>query len=354
MSNVDELSVPQLRKILECIKWNMLLTQGYVIVPSMDKVILESVRSDMHRYLQSVPEFKDPKTMFESGIPYVGGGFAALGNPSSFHNYAIRRVHNIVYKKLFPVFSIYLNNNPHIYLEMIPTRMLFRRPGQAPSKESWHRDQSYSGDMNNVNKISLNALEDDIIFGGWTNLDNTPQVFSGIPGSHKTLEGKIVKGSKGFFCLPREHHAECKRRSKRIRIPPGHTFIFNQQMIHEVFSKKTKKDILRVFCGFRLTRSSVSLIPNLEKLMRDQAVIPLKSGQIPPMYPTLWWINWRDKLVEFSNMVRDECKEERTLKTTGQKFLVVQRFMKSLKEMGLELYEEYSPEELRKFFPHKK
>lgn len=38
--------------------------------------------------------------------------------------------------------------------------------------------------------------------------------------------------------------------------------------------------------------------------MRNQAVIPLKSGQIPPMYPTLWWTNWRDKLVEFSNMVR--------------------------------------------------
>ena len=72
-----------------------------------------------------------------------------------------------------------------------------------------------------------------------------------------------------------------------------------------------------------------------------------------PAYPTLWWTNWRDKLVEFSNMVRDEYKEERTLKTTGRKFFVVQRFRNLWKEMGFELYEDYSPKELQKFFPTK-
>ena len=49
----------------------------------------EQARADFRETLQSIPEFTKDHTLNDA---FVLGGFAALGNPSSFHNPFVRRM----------------------------------------------------------------------------------------------------------------------------------------------------------------------------------------------------------------------------------------------------------------------
>ena len=68
-----------------------------------------------------------------------------------------------------------LQRDPDLKFEQVIDRMMFRRAGQSASAKSWHRDES------------LHAKEGDHIFGGWINLDDFNQTFSGIPESHSEV-----------------------------------------------------------------------------------------------------------------------------------------------------------------------
>lgn len=88
-----------------------------------------------------------------------------------------------------------------------------------------------------------------------------------------------------------------------------------------------------------------------------QAPVTIKSGQDPPMYPKLSWVNGTNKLQEWSvNNMKPVCLEERTMiggKRKGETFTVAHRHMKGLAEYGFKKYKSYSERELKIYRPGK-
>ena len=333
---------------------------GYVVIPCLEKFLgvddkLNNYTQEFRTAVSNFPEYNAPKNMVDNGIPFVKGGFAALGNPSSFHNTFVRKIRKIAHScVLNTVFLDILDENKDLKFEQIIDRMLFRRAGDKPVAESWHRDES-SG-----------CKPGDTIYGGWINLDHYSQWFSGCPGTHKEVET-----NRGFAAIDNPKTMKRKRNEsdeeyvkrkavantewnrlqslkKKIEIPPGHIFIFYERMIHEVVPSPKPQDQHRIFLGWRTTTCNEPLIPDLEKRLRDFAIIPIKSGQTPWMYSSNHWMytNNREKLVEWSKILKDKCTEFREIKSgqfKGEKYRVVHRFMRSLKEYDLILYPQLYP-----------
>jgi len=83
-------------------------------------------------------------------------------------------------------------------------------------------------------------------------------------------------------------------------------------------------------------------------------VMPLKSGQVPPMYASLHWSNWRDRLEALSSKaIRPELLETRTVARTGVAARVVPRHMPSLETLGAK-YPPYESHERRMHRPQRK
>lgn len=311
---------------------------GYMVVPFMDAASIAKARDDFDKEVRCFPETTPAceEEPIEEILPVLGG-FAALSNPSSFHNQTVRAIRTRAHPvALQAVRDAGLLQSDEEFFEQIPDRMMIRAKGLTASAESWHRDQTPS------------ANDDDTVMGGWVNLDDKPQYFSCVPGSHKGVSGK---GHGGFATIPKTEHADLRARSAKVCIPPGHVLIFNEQLIHEVFSKRMAYTSYRLFLAWRVTDSWVPLVKDITDRLADQAPITLKSGQFPPMYAVLHWTNWRDRLALFSNRFNPLCTELRTVKKTGDEHMVVHRQMKSLKEYGFKRYPSYTPEEMKMYKP---
>lgn len=308
---------------------------GYVVIPAPAfdaRKKREEARSIAIYVLSNMPEFKDTKAIDE---PFVLGGFAALGNASAFHNNFVRLMRQYAMVEVLPLFRHMAAGDPTVRLEQIIDRMLYRAKGDQATAESWHRDESTT------------ATPTDTIFGGWWNLDDTDQSFSCVPGTHKG-----VMGNSGFATIKdKEAKKALKAKAVTVRIPPGHILVFYERIVHEVVSQKAKATMYRLFLGWRLTHETTPLIPDLEERLRKKAVMPLKSGQTPPMYALLHWTNWRSKIVAFSDGIRDldEFKEVRVVgsgEEKGKAYHIVRRFMPSLEGVAA------LPEDSRKRKPH--
>ena len=112
----------------------------------------------------------------------------------------------------------------------------------------------------------------------------------------------------------------------------------------------------RLFMGWRLTTSDQPLIKNVEEMMKNKSVMPLKSGQRPAMYSSLHWnfLRSREKLQTWSKHFKPQCLHDRTVKggeDAGNTYKVVLRFLPSLKTMGLDIYPEYTQDEIDLFKP---
>lgn len=319
------------------VKLKELQEKGVTVIPVawMNAKKRWTTRSIFKDQVSRFPEFKPGATQF------VLGGFSALGNPSSFHNVFARRIRQYAMVELMPLFRALVESqdDPQEWkLEQIIDRMMWRPAGVTATAESWHRDESTL------------AKDDDLIFGGWWNFDDTPQGFSVVLGTHKG-----VRGHSGFAAIKdKELKKKYTAAKTLVEIPPGHIMIFYEHLIHEVLAKKKKNDQFRQFLGWRVTKEVKSLYP-LEDKLANQAVMPLKSNQTPPMYAVLHWCNWRSKLVTFTELnIKDLCTEQRAVKSgadKGKTFKVVHREMKSLKEYGLPMYPKYGPRETSLYTP---
>ena len=331
---------------------------GYAIVPCLDNV--EYYTQEFRETLSKFPEYNAPRNMVDNGIPFVKGGFAALGNPSSFHNTFVRKIRRMAHMCVLDnVFLDILDENKDLKFEQVIDRTMFRRVGDKPVAESWHRDES-SG-----------CKPGDTIYGGWINLDNYSQYFSGCPGTHKEVETNrgfaAIDNPKKMKRKRNESDADYDKRKaiavsewdrlqslkKKIEIPPGHIFMFYERMVHEVVPSPKMEDQHRVFLGWRTTTFNEPLFPDLERRLRDFDIIPIKSGQIPWMYSSNHWMfgKNRENLVEWSKVLKDQCCELRKMKSgqfKGQKYRVVHKNMSSLKEYGLvtNLCPPYTQEEI--------
>ena len=310
--------------------------EGWVVIPCLGEKISMMTHNEAFRVaLSNMPEYKNGPDMVKNGIPFVKGGMAALGNPSSFHNSVVRTIrqwaHHAALKQVFlPI----LQEDKELKFEQDIDRMLFRRPPATPGAESWHRDES------------LNAKEGDTIYGGWINLDTEPQYFSGCPKSH--LEPDALRRNQGFAKIDKKDYPRYNAMKQKIEIAPGHIFIFYERMVHEVLPSAKKKDQCRLFLGWRTTYQNEPLVENLLDRLEDKAVMPIKSGQIPAMYSKMHWMfnrvsksgkpGQRDQLAEWSKNFIPQCTEVRKMLSgadKGKQWTVVHQHMLSLKDYNL-------------------
>jgi hypothetical protein len=258
---------------------------GVVIIPVIKKEEIPGIRKEFINTLRNFPEYirspdnpdKDSKG---NQLLYVLGGFAALGNPASFHNDLVRNMRKRCRKAVIPLFRELIDNYQNkelrskTKLEMLFDRMMYRNVGQAPSPESWHRDVI----------PPENIEENDEIFGGWLNLDMTDQYFSCIPGSHLSISQKKLK--PGFATIPPDQIKSISEYRHKFIVPPGHMIIFPQYIIHEVVSQPIGgvENMMRIFTGWRTTTSKECIHRDIRDKIKRQDVMLLPSGQQPPMF----------------------------------------------------------------------
>lgn len=301
----------------------MLQEHGYVVIPAFGLDDLRDLRLEFIDTCRTFPEYKSHEQL-------VLGNFAALGNAASFHNPFVRKLRLKIMDVVRTSKIIPMVSEKHKLAQIID-RMLYRKKGLRPTAECWHRDEA------------KNTRAGDVVYGGWINLDPTPQYFSCVPGTHRATSALACGGFAKID--PKTVDKNCK---KMVEIQPGHLLIFNEDIVHEVLGTPCKNDMCRLFVGWLVTTSDETIIPDMERILRDQAVVPLKSGQIPPMYAKLHWTNWHHRLVAFSEQFIDACVEKKQRK--GETLDVVHRHMRSLRELGT-MYPPYTREEIDVLYP---
>lgn len=348
-----------------------LLRIGVATIPIPELSTLakrQAARAALDKAISNFPEYqkhyvqdgawvfhKDKKTnaVKANKRKLVMGGFAALGNPSSFHNPFVRRWRMIVHSHtkdfmrrvvLHPDFPMSPRDKNTLRFAQEIDRLMVRPAGAQPSAESWHKDSSPL------------APKQDLIFGGWLNLDEAHQGFSCVlPTDGKALvkdkdkdEDDDLRGRVGFEPIAdKTFNKELSKQSTLIKVPPGHLLVFLDEIIHEVLSKKYDHVTQRLFMGWRLTHAKTPLCKDLAKKLDTMAAIPLKSNQEPPMYAALHWTNHSNALEKFSvEAFKDECLVWTKMMSTKKMVQHVPRYMPSLKKLGMaHVYPAYKPEE---------
>ena len=284
---------------------------------------------------EGLKEFlEDNHVEFKDGHPDVMGNFGAWGHPTSFHHPFIRGVRAKVYSHMAPKLREIF---PGKKIEMLFDRFSKRKAGTSTVAESWHRDIT----------SSKNFKENDIIYGGWINLDKTkqkPQYFSCIPGTHIYEKDK----KKGFAVIDKEQVAVYKKMKKDkivkpFEIQPGHMILFNQDIAHEVLSRKTKEDSYRLYIGWRITDDEKPLYDNLMTIIERQGIPTIPGGMLPPMYAKMHIINWNSRVIDFTTRIKDEFIDGK----------YVMRYMVSLKKSGLQMLPAYTDDEINILQPFK-
>jgi O-acetyl-ADP-ribose deacetylase (regulator of RNase III) len=333
---------------------------GVTTIPVLLPSELHKVRAEFVKTLQQFPEYSRGSTpdlnSTDEPLVYVLGGFAALGNPASFHNPLVRKLRMAAYKSvsknLFkPLISdhLYKKDRKEMKIEVLFDRMMYRLESMKPSAESWHRDVMPSAFIE----------DDDEVYGGWINLDSVDQYFSCIPGSHLGIHMKSLR--EGFATVDAEMISTVSNYKQKIRVPPGHCVIFPQYILHEVVANAAKYDMFRLFTGWRKTTSSKSLRPEIIKDMKEQAVMKIPGGMIPPMYAAnhgSFFLRKEFKPIpnkpEEVNLITwsDKSMKSETLVEKGSpSYKVVLRHMHSLKHYGFPLYPPYEEDEMVIYIP---
>lgn len=318
---------------------------GVITIPVIPPEQLKKTREEFLNTLHGFPEYerhpKDPSLdKWGKDLVYVLGGFAALGNPASFHNMFVRNLRMKCRKKAIIFFrklidSYYDSKQRNNYkVEVLFDRMMYRKAGQKAVAEAWHRDVIPPKFI----------LPTDEVFGGWVNLDSKDQYFSCIPGSQLGIRQRDIPS--GFDTMTRRETANILKNNKEVRdkfnkmpkkkgekymaglvkpilnevgkkrhkfvIRPGHMIIFPQYIMHEVVANAVKHDMYRLFLGWRMTISENPL-KNIDKIMSEQSVVSLPGGMVTPMYASshqsqqlgIPTIKTKDKKFKLDKWVKD-------------------------------------------------
>jgi len=262
------------------------------------------------------------------------GGFGASACPSLSHNPLAREMYRKVYDKVSPEFAQLF---PGRKLEFIPDRFSIRRLGTSVNEEEWHRD------------VGAKQIGD-IIYGGWVNLDppttNESQWFSCLPKD--IIRAQDETELNGF-----EQFAESEQDEKQdafddplgnnkhmVEIPPGHMVIFNQTIAHTITGAESLFTSYRQYFGWRITDYDQPLYDK-KKIMDAQIMPPLPSGQLAPMYPKLYAVNYKSRLKEYSKGFKPIYLD---------KHGYVKRFLPGLVESNMP-FDPYTEKELDMYYP---
>ena len=385
---------------------------GVTVVPVMDDSSRKHWERELFKAMDEFPEFK----VKGREVQRVLGGFGALGNPSSFHHFVVRQFRRKM-KRLFahPLLREFVKlrfpeHYASIRLEALFDRLCVRKQSfREPTAEQWHRD-IYSSEKYNLRLLpstlptdttrsdgggaSLPSLyrlletTQDMIFGGWVNMDHRTQHFVCLPG---TQDSSIGSGD-GFSTFSaadvkkyrfneqlaaqanqRIGHSLVCNEDGNVVVPPGHALLFFQRLIHSVKGgPQPETASLRVFHGFRLTCERTSLF-DIREVVDNGGVPRIPSGQMPPMYSANHYAFFNDPSNPYwrewgHTHFRPECLFQRKRSDAGggggsyyytpgskddrNKASNKGRYMPSLSEMGLwnESFR-YSADEERALLP---
>jgi hypothetical protein len=186
-------------------------------------------------------------------------------------------------------------------VEMLFDRLMVRPRGVLPQRESAHVDHCMA------------ARPEDVVLGGWINLDTEPQWFTGLPGRflpRPTDTRKRKRGEHGFRLFSKEEQKVLMSQMERICIPPGHLLLFNECMIHAVTARVIHYTSVRLFIAFRLTNDTEPLFGREELARRlvDQHTPRIKSGQECRYIPELYNSLHRDKIERLRRQLHPSVK----------------------------------------------
>jgi len=316
------------------IKMDSILTDQVVVLPLRKEF---AFHTNVKPILLDTPEIIDPIKAFadlqfpisdEHPSQFVLGGYGALGLPSASHHKSVRNIRQQVYTALLPEFAKHF---PGRRIEMLFDRFSIRRVGTSVSPETYHRD------------VAAN-IPGDIIFGGWLNLDPptapSPQLFTCVPGN--VLSADVQH--QGFSKIPAAEVPALKRAERQYKVPPGHIILFNQTIAHKISGNIAKFTSFRIYIGWRITDVVEPLYNKLD-ICEKQLVPPLPSMEIAPTYALLHWVNWSERLFEFTTRFKPMFIE-----TTGKRNGCVYRSLPGLVETNL-AYEPYTPAEISILLP---
>ena len=270
------------------------------------------------------PEYKTPEKCEKLG--HSMGGFSALANGQSFHAPFMRYLREFILDRTVPkLWNDMIGEKPDTNLELLIDRALYRTTDRKVSPEDWHQDLPDKKAMRKLGKV-INP--DDIVYGGWLNLDDFDQYFMGIKGTQHdnyTTDGfaRITKKRK-------PHYKNLAQAQGKIRIPPGCLIIFYESIVHNVTHNKIHQPMHRQFIGWRITKDKHPYFPDTIQRCKDQVPIRLKSGQEPPMYSRMHLTNWIDRVEKWSENIKDEFCYDHTVqsgKFAGRTFRICKRYL---------------------------
>lgn len=318
--------------------------EGCVVVPTplIDQAARARAREGFRTHLRESPELAQPVALDDPSWKPVLGGFAALGNPSSFHHPWVRETREAVAAAVLAADALPVEGR---MLEHVFDRLMYRVPGETPTAESMHRDEAAT------------AKDGDDVFGGWLNLDDSDQFFSCVPRTH--LE--VGTRNRGFAKLDEAEVEAYRPRLVRVRIPPGCVLIFYERLVHEVLAIRAAATTLRMFFGWRVTDDAEPLhgADVTRSWIRAQAVPRLKSGQVPPVWPSAYGNFPRnfETLSDWSKRTfAPECLREHTVRSGAQQgstWTRVPRHMASLLAHGFTLHPAYDEHETALLWPRR-
>lgn len=330
---------------------NSLVMNGVVVVPtplSDSQSKRAQTREAFDQSILSSPEFQNPQPTNDEWLPVLGG-FAALGNASSFHSHFPRLMREMTLAQLLEEDVLPTRGRR---VECAFDRMLLRKPGQTVSIDGdMHRDECPF------------AKPGDDVFGGWINLDDRPQVFRCAPGSHADVGNQNF--GRGFAKLSDAEKSHYGPRLVNILIPPGNIIVFYERIVHLVSPSTAQEPMYRMFIGIRLTFQSEYMMGDeeLKRVVTDQAVPRLKSNQIPRLWPksyqnfsrlfeplTAWSVQTFVPSMIESVIVKSSNPNAWY---NNQAFLRVPAFMKSLRELGLQMHPPYTTDEINLLRPQR-
>lgn len=225
-----------------------LFTHGVQTVKVYDPELLPQVRKCVDAAILEFPYFRS------TAPAYSFGSFQALGDPGSAWHPTLRRLRMIVHYSVKSLLAQHVKtsglytNQPKF--SSVMDRLMIRPAGVQIDGEAWHRD---IGSTQHLPKGG--TLE---FFGGFINLDDTPQRFRCIPGSHKDHEGKLIDvrtQEDGFSRIPVEYHAYCETQAQTIEVPPENVVIFYQHIAHTIVKNLNEDIMYRLFTGFMISDS---------------------------------------------------------------------------------------------------
>jgi hypothetical protein len=291
------------------------------------------IRENFETDISEMPEFM-LRSGSAPGSSYVRGGFSALGNASSWHMPTTRWLRCHAMRAVFPVFSALLRDQPNVNLAQLCDRAMFRPAGVKPPGDAWHRD------------IFPSLAPNETIYGGWISLDDKDQFLSCKMGTHRENNAWACNGMEGFAPIANETLLnDLKLNHDHIRIPSGCILIFNEKTFHEVLSRSLPYTSLRLFLAWMTTpQSDKCNPPNLDALLQTQAIIPLKSGQMPRMWPVLDGVYRTDSLEAWGAYNLQPCMLE-TVQRKDRLVTLPRKVAPSLQEAGLPMYPSYEEHE---------